>query len=264
MLLPFFLFAALLTALEAWITRGRGIYQWRETENSLGLAAGWLATTLLFAPLIAFSYAFTSRHVLVNLGSGVAGNVFLFLLYDLLFYFYHRLSHRFRVLWASHVVHHTAAQMNVLAGFRQGWTDFFSGLWLIALILGFLGATPLLLEAYFLATLFFQLWLHSEWIGNTGPIEWIFNTPCHHRVHHSRESRQMNANYGQIFILWDRLFGTFVAEGADRITAFGLEKMPPADAGPVAIALGEWQALFRDLRRGAAGRQGADEASTRP
>lgn len=120
-----FLFVAIVVASEAWFTRHSGIYQLRETETSVGLAAGWIASTLIFFPVTSFSFAFAYRHHLVNLGGSVAGTVLAVLLFDLLFYLFHRLSHRFRWLWASHVVHHTASRMNALAALRQGWTDFF-------------------------------------------------------------------------------------------------------------------------------------------
>lgn len=120
-------------------------------------------------------------------------------------------------------------------------------MWLIAVLMGFLGAPPLTIEIYFIANLLSQLWQHNEWFGRAGPLEWIFTTPSHHRVHHARDAAQMNANYGEVLIVWDRLFGTFQAECAERVTCFGLEQMPAPEASPVAIAFGEWRLMLGDL-----------------
>lgn len=232
-----------LEALASWRFRRR-LYEWRDTELSLGLAAGWLvissADTLIAAAASGFAY----RHRLLDLGAWPAAPVLAILLGDLLYYAWHRASHHAPWLWASHFPHHTAKRINMLAAVRQGWTDTVSGAWLTALPLGLMGFSPLQEAPYFTLLFVWQLAAHNEWAPRLGPLEWLFVTPSNHRVHHSLEARHINRNYGGVLIVWDRLFGSYAPEGDAILHDFGLAGFDADNASPVGIAFHEWRRLL--------------------
>jgi sterol desaturase/sphingolipid hydroxylase (fatty acid hydroxylase superfamily) len=130
---------------------------------------------------------------------------------DFSFYWHHRLSHQVRILWAAHVNHHSSVNYNLAVALRQSWTEefykYFFYMWLP--ILGF---DPLMVLAMMSFSLIYQFWVHTETIGKLGFLEWFMNTPSHHRVHHASNTRYLDRNHAGIFIIWDRLFGTFEPE----------------------------------------------------
>jgi sterol desaturase/sphingolipid hydroxylase (fatty acid hydroxylase superfamily) len=130
---------------------------------------------------------------------------------DLLFYAYHRIAHRVRLIWATHQAHHSSQYFNFATALRQKWNN--SGEILMWIPLPLLGVPPWLVFASFSINLIYQFWVHTERIEKLWrPIEFIFNTPSHHRVHHGMDQIYLDKNYAGIFIVWDRLFGTFQPE----------------------------------------------------
>ncbi|MDO3639904.1 sterol desaturase family protein [Mycolicibacterium arseniciresistens] len=130
---------------------------------------------------------------------------------DVLFYAYHRIAHRVRLIWATHQAHHSSEYFNFATALRQKWNN--SGEILIWIPLPLLGVPPWMVFASFSLNLIYQFWVHTERIGKLWrPFEFVFNTPSHHRVHHGMDAEYLDKNYGGIFILWDRMFGTFQAE----------------------------------------------------
>jgi sterol desaturase/sphingolipid hydroxylase (fatty acid hydroxylase superfamily) len=140
---------------------------------------------------------------------------------DFAYYWFHRLHHEVRVLWASHVPHHSSQRYNLSTALRQSWLTPLTGpvFWAPLLLVGFSPAMVLTAQAW---SLLYQFALHTEAVGRLGPLEWVLNTPSHHRVHHGSDAGYLDKNYGGIFIVWDRLFGTFAAE-AQRVT-YGLTR----------------------------------------
>lgn len=138
--------------------------------------------------------------------------IIVFILADFSYYWAHRMSHEINLFWqAGHVVHHQSEDYNYSVALRQSWFQtFFTSpfYWYIAL-LGF--DTTQFLLAYSLNTVY-QFWIHTEKIGKLGFLEWIMNTPSHHRVHHGRNPEYIDKNHAGVFIVWDRLFGTFQEE----------------------------------------------------
>ena len=162
---------------------------------------------------------------------------------DFVFYWYHRLGHEVRIFWASHVNHHSSQTYNLSTALRQSWTSpVFT--WLFWLPLPLLGFHPLMMALMQAISLLYQYWIHTELIGRMGVFEWFMNTPSHHRVHHGVNPLYLDRNYGGIFIIWDRLFGTFEEEG-ERAT-FGLTTNIET-YNPVVIAFHEWWAIGRDV-----------------
>lgn len=130
---------------------------------------------------------------------------------DILFYVYHRTAHRVRLIWATHQAHHSSRYFNFATALRQKWNN--SGEIIVWIPLPLLGIPPWMVFTGFSISLIYQFWIHTERIGRLPrPIEFVFNTPSHHRVHHGTDKLYIDKNYGGIFILWDRMFGSFQPE----------------------------------------------------
>ncbi|MCI5044947.1 MAG: sterol desaturase family protein [Aquisalinus sp.] len=169
------------------------------------------------------------------------------LLADVAYYWEHRCMHRVNLLWATHSVHHSSPFFNISVAYRFGPMD---GIWPIFfhLPLVLLGFNPFVV---FFAEIFVQLYqtaLHTESVKKLPrPFEWIFNTPSHHRVHHGSNQKYLDANYGGIFIIWDRLFGTFVKE--DEKVTYGLVKPIPEINTPLRFLASPFVAFFHGFWR---------------
>lgn len=130
---------------------------------------------------------------------------------DLLYYCYHRVAHRIRLIWATHQAHHSSRYFNFATALRQKWNN--SGEILMWIPLPLLGIPPWMVFASFSVSLVYQFWVHTERIEKLPrAVEFIFNTPSHHRVHHGRDPEYLDRNYGGILIIWDRMFGSFAPE----------------------------------------------------
>jgi sterol desaturase/sphingolipid hydroxylase (fatty acid hydroxylase superfamily) len=163
---------------------------------------------------------------------------------DFAYYWFHRLHHDVRILWAAHVNHHSSEYFNLSTALRQSWTTPLTGLpfyWPLAL-LGFDPGLILSLEA--LNTLY-QYWIHTELIDRIGPLEMVLNTASHHRVHHGTNVEYLDRNHAGMFIVWDKLFGTFEPE--DEPVAYGLTTNIRT-LNPVKIAFHEYASIWRDVR----------------
>lgn len=167
---------------------------------------------------------------------------------DLSFYWLHRLSHRCRWLWASHAVHHTSEDMNFTAALRLGWTDAIAGGWLFWLPMVWIGFPPQAVFPLVGLNLVYQFLLHTERIGRLGPLEWLLNTPSHHRVHHARNPEYVDKNFAGVLIVFDRLFGTFASEHAANPCEYGrVHRVPSSNL--LVIQLHEWARMLRDVCR---------------
>ncbi|XP_063343540.1 alkylglycerol monooxygenase [Pelmatolapia mariae] len=143
---------------------------------------------------------------------------FTFLGVDFCYYWVHRFAHEVAVLWAAHQVHHSSEYYNLTTALRQSVTQPFTS-WVFYLPMA-LAVPPSIFAVHIQLNLLYQFWIHTELIRDLGPLEWILNTPKHHRVHHGRNLYCIDKNYGGILIIWDRLFGTFAQE-ADKVV-YGL------------------------------------------
>ncbi|WP_028079790.1 sterol desaturase family protein [Solimonas soli] len=241
-------FLLLIAAEAAWLAwRGRAGYDWRETLASTVIAAGNMLirplNLLLLAPLFALVYA----HRLFDLRlQGLPSFVALMIGVDFVYYWFHRASHRLRWMWATHAVHHSSTRLNLSAAYRLGWTELFSGAWLFLLVPVWLGVSPPLVAGAFALNLVYQFILHSSVIGRLGWLEWVFNTPAHHRVHHAVNAELLDRNFGGILIVWDRLFGTFAEAPAEELR-YGVLGRAPAYR-PLVLVGREWWAMFADWR----------------
>jgi sterol desaturase/sphingolipid hydroxylase (fatty acid hydroxylase superfamily) len=170
--------------------------------------------------------------------------VFALLVVDLIWYAYHRASHRVRVMWAAHQAHHNSVRFNYSTAVRQKWNPWFELLFWVPLPL--MGLPPWMIFSSFSVNLIFQFFVHTERVDRlAAPIELIFNTPSHHRVHHASDPDYLDKNYAGILIIWDRMFGTFAAE-THRPT-YGLTKNIDS-YNPFRLQYHEYEAMFRDIR----------------
>lgn len=164
---------------------------------------------------------------------------------DITYYWEHRIAHEVRILWTQHAVHHSSRDYNIITGIRFGPLE---GMWsLIAhLPLVFLGFSPEMIFFGIIVVLAYQTWIHTELIGKLGPLEWVLNTPSHHRVHHGSDRKYLDKNYGGITIIWDRLFGTFQVE--EETPRYGLARDFDT-RNPISVWFSEWPGVFADIRK---------------
>lgn len=170
----------------------------------------------------------------------------LFLFQDFCYYWFHRAHHRIRYMWASHVVHHSSEKLNLSTAFRQSFTYPVSGMWMFWIPVVLVGFPPEQVLGCVLLNLAFQFFVHTQTIGKLGFIEMIFNTPSHHRVHHSRNPEYIDKNYAGVLIIWDKMFGTFVEEKEDLPCEFGITRQVQSH-NPIYLTLHEWQDMFNDV-----------------
>ena len=168
-----------------------------------------------------------------------------FVAQDFLYYWFHRWSHEVSAGWAAHVVHHQSEEYNLTVALRQGaFQPAFS--WVFYLPLAVLGFPPAMFLAVSSFNTLYQFWIHTRLIGRLGPLEWVLNTPSHHRVHHARNPRYIDRNHGGTLIVWDRLFGTFGEERDEPV--YGITK-PLASWNPLWANLHYWVEMGDVARR---------------
>ena len=170
--------------------------------------------------------------------------VLTFILIDLVFYIYHRMSHRVRFLWTVHMSHHSSEEMNFAVSFRQAWFGPISKIPFF-MVLPILGLDPLMIAVAGVVSTLWGVVGHTQIIGKLGPLEWVFNTPSHHRVHHGSNPEYIDKNYGNLFIIWDRIFGTFEPE--NKPVEYGLVNNVNTFS-PIKITFMGWEKLFKDIR----------------
>ena len=239
--------AMILIEMIAWRMKRGGDYETRDTAASLMMGLGsqiaplFGGAALLTAALIA---AYEVR--LFDIPNAWWVVVICFVIDDLRYYWWHRISHERRWFWASHVIHHSSQHYNLSTALRQTWTGTVIGGVLFKAPLAILGFHPLMLAFVGGLNLLYQFWIHTEMIGKLGPLEWVLNTPSHHRVHHATNPKYLDANYAGTFIVWDRLFGTFVAEDDGERPRYGIIKNL-GTFNPVRIAFHEWIGIAKDV-----------------
>ncbi len=242
---PYFLGLLAIELAVATFTRPAR-FAWRDSAASLATTLGNVLTGLALAGFVAASYGAAARLAIFHVPFAWWGLVLCFFAEDLAYYWFHRTAHLRRWFWASHVVHHSSEYYNLTTALRQTWTGNVSlsfVFWLPLMVVGFPPAMVMMFSAW---SLLYQYWIHTELIGRLGPLEWVLNTPSHHRVHHAVNPRYLDANYAGVLIIWDRLFGTFVAEDPADKPRYGIVR-PLGSFNPFTIAFHEWIAIGRDI-----------------
>ena len=168
-----------------------------------------------------------------------------FILIDFVFYIYHRFSHRVRFLWAIHMSHHSSEEMNFAVSMRQAWLGPISKIPFF-IVLPLLGLDPTIIAVAGVISTLWGVVGHTQIVGKLGPLEWILNTPSHHRVHHGANAEYIDKNYGNLLIIWDRMFGTFEPEKAK--VKYGLVNNVNT-FNPMKITFMGWQSMMSDIKK---------------
>jgi len=222
-------------------------FPWHEVWMSLTDLVGRKLIALLPLSLATpvFSFAWAHRIQTLELNS-VLAVLLVFLGQEFCYYWYHRASHRIRFFWATHAVHHSPNELTLGTAYRLGWTGKITGTAIFFVPLVWLGVRPEVVAAVVSLNLLYQFWLHTTWIPKLGWFEYVFNTPSAHRVHHASNVDYLDANYGGVLIIFDRLFGTYVEERADEPCRYGLVK-PTTTRNPLVNQFEHWVGLGRDI-----------------
>ena len=244
--IPFFLLAMLL---EFFVASGKNIkvYSTKDAFSSIAMGLGnvfigFVSKLFVFAALYYVYENFRIFTVPITWWSFII----LIFLDDFSYYWFHRTSHENRFFWASHVVHHSSKHYNLSTALRQTWTGgFYSFIfWLWLPLIGF---HPGMIIFQMSISLLYQFWIHTELIQKMPKwVEFFFNTPSHHRVHHGSNPIYLDRNHAGILIIWDKLFGTFQPELESEKVKYGLV-VNIKSYNPIVIAFNEWGALFKDL-----------------
>ena len=247
---PFFLLAIGIELLWGW-WKGRNTYRLNDSFSSLMLGILSQAQKFLRLGVGGLVYGW--------IGSQIGQDfwredqfitwIVAFVLYDLCYYWLHRLSHERQILWAAHVAHHQSEEYNLSTALRQTSTGFLLG-WIFYIPMFLVGIPPEVVVTVGALNLIYQFWVHTRHIPELGWFEFIFVTPSNHRVHHAQNDQYVDRNYGGVFILWDRLFGTYQPELPDEPCIYGIR-------GPLK-SWNPWHALthiyldmLNDMRRAA-------------
>jgi sterol desaturase/sphingolipid hydroxylase (fatty acid hydroxylase superfamily) len=222
-------------------------FQWHEFWISLADLAGRKLLALLPLTLATPVFNFAWQHRIYTVETNTALTIFLlFIGQEFCYYWYHRVAHTVRFFWANHAVHHSPNQLTLSSAYRLGWLTKLTGSGLFFTPLSWLGVKPEVVLAVVSINLLYQFWLHATWIPKLGWLEYVFNTPSAHRVHHASNERYLDANFGGVLIVFDRLFGTYVAERADDPCRYGLTT-PVTSHNPLVVELEHWASLAKDM-----------------
>jgi sterol desaturase/sphingolipid hydroxylase (fatty acid hydroxylase superfamily) len=247
--MPLFLLAVLLEA--AFASRRR--LAWYSGEDFAASMGVLLLTVLVdLGPKIAAIAAMFALYEISPFRDLIGRQwwawLLLFFLDDFIYYWFHRSNHELRFMWAGHVSHHSSRYLNFGTALRQGVGERVLK-YLYWLPLPLLGFDPVMVVTMMSLSLFYQFWIHTRALGKLwAPIELVFNTPSHHRVHHASNIRYLDCNHGGTLIIWDRLFGTFSEELAEEPVVYGLTDNIQT-SNPWKIATHEYAAIARDMRR---------------
>ena len=228
--------------------QNKSYYKANDSICTLGLLTGNIAMAFAIKGFALGLHFYLYQFRLIDLASLMptwAMWVMTFVLIDFVFYIYHRMSHRVRFLWAIHMSHHSSEEMNFAVSFRQAWFGPVSKIPFF-IVLPLLGLDPTIIAVAGVASTLWGIVGHTQIFGKLGPLEWIFNTPSHHRVHHGSNAQYIDKNYGNLFIIWDRIFGTFEEE-KEPVT-YGLVSNVNT-FNPIKITFMAWSSIFKDIKR---------------
>ena len=224
----------------------KNYYKTQDTLCTIGLLAGNIIVAFSIKGLILALHFYLYQYKIFELSGMLPLWLFwilTFVVIDLVFYIYHRMSHRIRFLWAIHLSHHSSEEMNFAVSFRQAWFGPISKIPFF-MVLPLLGFDPTIIAAAGVISTLWGIVGHTQINGKLGVLEWIFNTPSHHRVHHGSNEQYIDKNYGNLLIIWDRMFGTFEPE--KEKVKFGLVNNVNT-FNPTKITFMAWSSMIEDI-----------------
>lgn len=229
--------------------KGRGLYRLGDSLANIGCGIMDQSTGLFSKVLVVAAYTamfhLTAAWRPWELQATPAVWVATFVLSDLAYYWAHRLSHGVNILWIGHVVHHQSEDYNLAVALRQSVLQKVLLMW-VYWPLALAGFPPEIFLTCMAVNLLYQFWIHTELIDTLGPLEWVMNTPSHHRVHHGRNPEYIDRNHAGVFIVWDRMFGTFQKELVKP--TYGITR-PTDTFNPVHAQWKPVMDLWNDLKR---------------
>jgi sterol desaturase/sphingolipid hydroxylase (fatty acid hydroxylase superfamily) len=244
--IPVFFLLIGVELLVAWLARRR-VYSLSDSVNDLscGVLDQLLDVGVKTGFFAGYLWLYEQHRVLQIPMTSAAAWVACFVGVDFLYYWFHRSSHEINFLWAAHVVHHQSEEYNLTVALRQGALQgCFS--WVFYLPLALLGFPPAMFLTLTQVNTLYQFWIHTRLIGRLGPLEWVLNTPSHHRVHHGRNPEYIDRNHGGTLIVWDRLFGTFAQEREEPV--YGITR-PLASWNPLWANAQYWHEMAEKAGR---------------
>ncbi|WP_347174373.1 sterol desaturase family protein [Polaribacter uvawellassae] len=220
-------------------------YEYKDAATSIAMGLGNVLVGLISKTLIlAVFYLIYNTFHLFEIPFVWWSWILILFAEDLTYYWFHRISHENRFFWASHIVHHSSQKYNLSTALRQTWTGGFTSFvfWIPLVLIGF---HPVMILVQMSISLLYQYWIHTELIDKLPKwFEFIFNTPSHHRVHHATNPQYLDRNHAGIFIIWDRIFGSFEPEVEKPV--YGLTTNINT-FNPIKVAFLEWFGLFKDV-----------------
>ena len=217
----------------------------KDTWAAIAVGIGNLLSSALFKTILFTIILFCYNLVPWYIPHTWWSYILCFVVLDFCRYWAHRISHEQRFWWATHVTHHSSEQYNFTVSFRLSWVQHIKIVFFIPIPL--LGFDPFVFFICNQLAVLYQFWLHTELIKKLPkPIEYIFTTPSHHRVHHGRDDKYMDKNYGSTLIIFDRIFGTFYPE--EEKPDYGITK-PPKGYNPAWLVFHEFVDIFRDMAK---------------
>ena len=228
--------------------RNQNFYKSGDTLCTIGLLSGNIIVAFAIKGMVLAFHIYLYQFRVFDFVNQIpiwALWIITFISIDLVFYVYHRMSHRIRFLWAIHLSHHSSEEMNFAVSFRQAWFGPISKIPFF-MVLPILGFDPTIIAVAGVISTLWGIVGHTQVIGKLGPLEWIFNTPSHHRVHHGSNKQYIDKNYGNLLIIWDRLFGTFEPE--EEEVKFGLVNNVNT-FNPVKVTFMAWMSMIKDLKQ---------------
>jgi sterol desaturase/sphingolipid hydroxylase (fatty acid hydroxylase superfamily) len=227
--------------------RNRRRYCPKDTLTSLGLGFGSSIAGILSASFVFALAVWLHGFALFDIGWAWWAFVLCFVLDDLAYYVFHRSAHRVRWFWASHVIHHSSQHYNLSTALRQTWTGFLSLAFVFRIPLFLMGFDPAMVFFCAGINLVYQFWIHTEVVGRMPRwFEAVMNTPSHHRVHHAVNPRYLDRNYAGVFIVWDKMFGTFEPERDEERPRYGIVRQL-GSFNILWAAFHEWVGITRDM-----------------
>ncbi|MEM7103906.1 MAG: sterol desaturase family protein [Bacteroidota bacterium] len=241
----------LLILIEELVGRMRGIRVNRAMDTISSLSSGMTNTlkSLIGLTIVIVSYDWMVSHIaLVDIKSSAWLFVLAFIGHDFAGYWSHRFNHEINVFWNRHIVHHSSEEFNLSCALRQSISSVVSIYFFLYIPMALLGIPTLIVATVAPLHLFAQFWYHTRLIDKMGWLEYIIVTPSHHRVHHAINPEYIDKNYGQIFIFWDKWFGTFQPELPDVPAVYGTKK-PANTWNPIIINYQHMWLLAKDAWR---------------
>ena len=245
-------FLLLIAAEVAWgVLRKRNTYRLNDAVNSISLGmlsqVSAVLTRLLRIGIYTAVFGWVSWWHNDAFWTSPVGWLLALVFYDFCYYWLHRAGHRVALLWAAHVVHHQSEEYNLSTALRQTGSGWLAG-WLFYLPLAVAGVPPLVFAVVALVDLLYQFWVHTRLVGSLGWFDRVFCAPSNHRVHHATNPRYLDRNYAGVFIVWDKLFGTFEPEADDERIRYGIVKQL-GSFNLLHAVFHEWIGIAQDMRR---------------